>query len=673
MSISTITSSGTLSQSTGSSTIVFTPTVGTPSNLDFSGGSGVSISASVTVTLSSDLSFNNVNQFFVIGGTGVTFDGSLNTITIASVTNYPGLIKCSNATYITAIQNVGVLGSTSTIETPNGWVVQGTGSDAGITATNCYSTGTIANFSGGIFGNYSHGTAITCYSIGSIGDSSGGIFGQNSTSAVATNCYSTGTNGPSAGGIFGTSATTCTATKCYSTSSVIGGGGIFANSPTTCVANYCYSIGAPQGGAGGIFSAFNNGCTANYCYSTGGNNGGGGIFGTGSTSSNANNCYSLGSNPNRSLYYATNSGCIATNCYSIGGSDTSGATQSNCILNSTGLWVDASANSTIDVGTSGLIWTDIDTTSTSVPWLLSAFNSEIYDPSFATFSSTSFNSGDGLFGYSSNYTGSPIPANYQIISVTNSPTTSIDASGNISFSDTTTGFTYIATVVVYYNKTVSSYVNQVGYNINTFTGEVSSGPLPCFLKGTKIKTSQNEYKLVQDLKEGDKVCTPDGRLVPVLKINQFTSDAGEGTSPYIIPRGYHGANEFECNEDLYLSPDHGVLKDYENIVLVKTMGFKQDNTLSRLNYYHLTLPNFFTDHVIANGVACESYGKNFYAQCNNNMDILAFNYELMKKVYCKKTFSRKHVTTQKYNVLLDHFMGGNPQMENSPKYMISMM
>ena len=629
----------------------------------------ISIDAGVTVSLTGDIiidsSFANI---FIINASGVVFNGAGHTVTIADILSYPGLFQCNSSSFVATIENVGVLSTgTTTLVSSGGWVVQGTGLDAGITATNCYSTGDISNFfAGGIFGQNSSGIANYCYSTGAISSNAGGIFGSSGT---ATNCYSTGDIASDGGGIFCSSGTG-TATNCYSTGAIItGAGGIFGSGSTGTATN-CYSSGdIIDYAGGGIFGRYAGSGTANNCYSTGVINGNacGGIYGL-QSSGTANNCYSTGTIIGGSAggIFGNISTGIPTNCYCIGGTTIGGSgTPVNCIAVS-GSWFDASANSTIYTGTSGLVWTDIDTTSTSVPWLLSSFNSNVYDPSFATAYTTTYDSGNGLFGYNSTFTGSSIAPSYQIISTVNSPTVSVDSSGNLAFSSISGGVTYTVNVLAYYD--VSS--NIVGYNLNSYT-LYGSGDLPCFLKGTKIKTSQTEYKLIEDLKQGDKVYTPDGRFVSVLKINDFTTSADESTSPYIVPRGYHGANEFVCDQDLYLSPDHGVLCDYENIVLAKSMGFKQDMNLSKLHYYHLTLPNFFTDHVIANGVACESYGRDFLLQCNNNMDILSFHFELLNKVYCKKTLARKHITSKKYNVLLDHFIGGNPNLENSQKYMIS--
>ena len=591
------------------------------SAIDFS-TVGATISAGVTLTLTTDLSCNSAYQYFTITGAGAVFDGSYNNITISSVPSYPGLIQCNNATYSATIQNLGVLATgTSTLATSAGWVVQNPGAinlNTGVTVTNCYSTGEIIA-GGGIFGDYASGTATNCFSIGAIsGATCGGICGATSKAKV-TYCYSSGAiTGTYAGGIFGQSAT------------------------IDASANYCYSNGIISGtSAGGIFGSSSIG-TANKCYSIG-------AF----TSATANGIF------------GNSSTGTANYCYCVGGARTGGATNTTSIAVS-GTWLDTSANSTIYNGTSGYVWMDIDGTTTSVPWLLVSFNKAIYSLSSETFSTTlsNYTTGSGLFSSTTAYTGVSLSPTYAVISAT--PTTytpTIASNGALTF--TSPQGTTSVNVLSYYN--VNS--NKVGYNISNYSLTCSSSAVPCFLIGTKIQTNLNEYKLVQDLKEGERVYTPDGRFVQILKIESYTCDASEKTSPYLIPLGYQGSNDFVCNEDLYLSPDHGVFYDNETIVPIKNMGFQQDKTVANLHYYHLTLPNFFTDHVVANGIACESYCGHFIKQCNNKMEVLAFMLELLKKVFCKKTFSRKHLSVHKYNVLLDGFIGGNPQLENCTKHM----
>ncbi len=454
-------------------------------------------------------------------------------------------------------------------------------------------------------GNDSGITCYNCYSTGEITNNSGGIFGQSS-SGTATNCYSTGTIGTSSGGIFGPTSSG-TATNCYSTGvNAFYSGGIFGGNSSGTATN-CYSTGAINASSGGIFGDVSGG-TATNCYSTGEIIGGGGIFGS--------------------------SAGTAINCYCIGGTIIGGNTQTNCYA-ALETWNNTHANTYMVFGTT---WFSINSTT---PWLLKSFNSAIYNPSSATTTSSSYTTSSGLFSTNS-VLGSPT---YLVYSSTNNTPTVNSSTGQLTF--TGASGTSLATVFVSYTFN-STYV---GYNINTFSLTVNSS-VPCFLRNTKILTGEFNYKLVQDLKVGDTVSTPDGRIVPVLRVDSFTCAASPSSSPFLIPKGYKTINGFVCLEDLYLSPDHGILIDHEIIVPVKYLGLKQETTRSTLEYFHITLPNFFTDNVLANGLACESYGGNLLLQSQGNDTMLNFNYHLIHRI-CENKLFRKLLTSREYNVLMD--------------------
>ena len=758
----TITTSGTISQS--GSIISFTPTGGTATTLSFT-TPGVTISGtSTTVKLSTDLSLNAVNQYFIIGSNGIVFDGSGNQAMVTNTVLYPGAFKCATAAYSATIQNLGVTvntdTSTSTLLSINGWVVQGyssySGFDANIIVSNCYSTGVISTTgSGGIFGQYSSGTATNCYSTGNIsGSNSGGIFGRyprgtanycyasgvltggsgifgntasystanycyynnslgintsgifndasyctanycyysygaiissqcgaiyraskNSianncyvtvnfssssgsgggifaytcTDCTANNCYYTGSTLTISAGIFSAISTRCIANNCYSTCSIPNNcGGIFGITSSNCIANYCYSTGALTGGSGGIFANTATDCSANYCYSNGSiSSTSGGIFSSSNVRGTATNCYSTGTitSGGGGIFMSTTSG-TAVNCYCIGGTKIGGSTNTDCIGVS-GTWLDVSANATIYIGTSGLVWTDIST-EVNVPWLLSSYNQAIYDPSFNTISDSvqTYTSPAGLFTSTTIYGGSSISPTYNLLSVSvpEYTTTINTTTGVLTISNNPEG-SIVSNILCYYTYNSA----KVGYNFSAYT---LTAPIPCFLLGTKIKVSPTEYKLIQDLKEGDFVYTSDERVVPILKINHYNVLPNPLSSPYIIPEGYR-YGEFVCDQDLYLSPEHAVLIDSDKLVPVKALGFQQDTTLTDLTYFHITLPNFFTDHLVANGIPCESYAGESALQSSGNYISMYFNHEIFKKVYDKQHFIRKNLTFEKYNRIVE--------------------
>ena len=423
-------------------------------------GSGI-----LTVKLKTNLIINDINQYFTIGTDYITFECNNYTVSVNNVLNYPGLIN--NPTYENIIiQNLGVnsIGST-TLKDNAGWI--GQHFFYGGTVINCYSTGIISTFSGGIFGYGSSGTATNCYSTGTISNYSGGIFGYLSE-GISTDCYSIGDiNGIYAGGIFGYGSSG-TSTNCYSTG-IIGweAGGIYGTASSGTAIN-CYSTGIIGLEAGGIYGSASSGISTN-CYSTGDISGteAGGIYGYGS-SGTATNCYSTGdiSGTNAGGIYGNYSIRQATNCYSSGfisGTDAGGIygpdnpptllllriPPSYCYI-ANGSWSDTDANANLDI--SGTVWTDISS-NTNVPYLLTSFNAELYIPNTETITNiNTYTSSNGI-----------LSGTYSIISVNDSLIFSEDftinsSSGQITFTNILTG-TYVIKVLCF----------DSGYNINNYT------------------------------------------------------------------------------------------------------------------------------------------------------------------------------------------------------------
>ena len=206
--ITTISSSVTLTQSILNG--YFWPVI-------INGGTSVS---PLIVTLGENVTLSNSQNYFIINGDYVTFEGNKKTITLASnVSYYSGLIQNGNSNANgfnnLTVQNLGVL-SNNLSGFYAGWIGQEHFSKNASSnlVINCYSTGNINNYGGGIIGANSSGSAIQCYSTGNIGYNSGGIFGQNSSSCTANNCYAGGIYDNN-DGIFGNNPTNETKTNCY--------------------------------------------------------------------------------------------------------------------------------------------------------------------------------------------------------------------------------------------------------------------------------------------------------------------------------------------------------------------------------------------------------------------------------------------------------------------------
>jgi len=171
---------------------------------------------------------------------------------VNSVTNYPGLVNNGNSAgdqgkANTIVKNIGIIADTGSSLSTNGtgWIGQ---YNYGINCTNsviqnCYSTGNIGSYCGGICGSGvgsgqgGEVSIINCYSLGNIaGDHAGGISGGYSGaggSIIVTNCYTTGAvTGADAGGILGGNSGAfygkINVTHCYASNNIcalIGGNG----------------------------------------------------------------------------------------------------------------------------------------------------------------------------------------------------------------------------------------------------------------------------------------------------------------------------------------------------------------------------------------------------------------------------------------------------------------
>jgi hypothetical protein len=197
-----------------------------------------------------------------------------------------------------------------------------TNQNSRITIEKCASSGQIGRESGGIIGSncYSDDNStleiLKCHSSGVIGESGGGIIGYNCYSDdietapfIAVECYSTGRISQYAGGIAGDSSGSLTINNCYSNGDIgqFAGGLVGSNSYGTMTVSGCYSTGAISQFAGGICGYYTQ-CSDDdviiieKCLSLGKliSIGGGGICGS--------NC---GSNEDKDNF-------VIRNCYSVG-------------------------------------------------------------------------------------------------------------------------------------------------------------------------------------------------------------------------------------------------------------------------------------------------------------------------------------------------------------------
>ena len=250
------------------------------------------------------------------------------------------------------------------------------GSNSGsVTITGCTNTGEVGNnYCGGIVGPYAANfngvvNISNCANTGNITSSfAGGIAGHKfalngspSSPCSITNSYSTGAIGGISGGESGG----------------ICGAMVGANdnawTPVVNIIN-CYSLGAIATTCGGIIGGVNGGFSHD-------------------PSINITNCYSYGTLAD------TGSGIVAIGYLKP-------TNQTYCYV-ADGVWSDVSANANLsgyptDIGTNnpGSTWTTLEA---DTPYILSAYNAQLYSPNSASTSSSTYTSAAGIFSPGYNY------------------------------------------------------------------------------------------------------------------------------------------------------------------------------------------------------------------------------------------------------------------------------
>lgn len=479
--------------------------------LTISNSNGTPASNILKVLFTTNMTFNNVSNYFEAGSDGIQFgdtsvkpDGSRPTITIA-VDNYPGLIRNGTGSSVgnahIYIYNLVVDGTGYQLsELGAGWVAQAYFGRAAQNnfIVNCSSYGPISDTGGGIVGGAGgSGTIGTpgnlvirgCSSYGAIGSYSGGIAGSSAGylgSITCEKCWSEGTIGNYAGGIFGSAS---------------GQGGF--NISTSAVATKCYSLGAISENGGGIFAeraGENEGsATAQDCYSRGdiGTNAGG-IFGSeaglydGITF--ASNCYSSGS--------------IGTGAGGVYGATASGGATSSTCYSANGSWSSTTAQTTLSM-------TPYISVVTNQPFELRAFGPSPYSLITIVSNDVRVTFSQTLVAGSSSSTGVLAGVSSYSILSGGDPTISIN-------STTGTLSTTSATPVGSYTFIVRAVTNS--YSITTFTLTVTEAPSTA---GTlDLKGKQFDFKTYTNIQEGQRFVierteTPNLRFSSFAEYNKY--------------------------------------------------------------------------------------------------------------------------------------------------------
>ena len=339
-------------------------------------------------------------------------------------------------------------------------------------------------------------------------------------------------------------------------------------------ATNCYSIGDIGDNGGGIFGASSSGDASN-CYSTGtiGTNGGG-IFGNSSSGGTATNCYSTGPIGvfGGGIFGRSSPGtAIAENCYSTGDIDQFGG----------GIFGQFSSGNAKNCYSTG----DIG------------------------------NNGGGIFGYQSSGTATNCYTT-GILGIDAGPFFGYDSTGTSPMSGHSTGWIDASANDFLVGDPADPipprvWMRNTNYNI--------LGPdnrpyifymyIPCFVAGTHIMTA-NGYKAVEDLTLEDRIVTADGRPLPFNLYTTVVNCTTVETAPYRIPKGAFGRNS--PPQDITLSPQHAIQSSNSTWQIPKYAvkqfaGITQVCVGEKVHYYHIEMPNFFTDNIIANESIVESY------------------------------------------------------------------
>ena len=392
MSSTNITSSGTLTYSSGDETFSYSGSYTGDINTW-----PITVSAGVKVTFGSDLTLTTTTQYFTIGGSAVTIDGAGYEVDFSGIDTadgpYDGFINGGSQANST-VENIGCIGSgIIDINQIESYISIGSFT-ATSSISNCYVIcgGFITH---GIAGLYNSASISNCYVIcgGNI-EGGGGIAGQNNSGTIS-NCYVI------CGG------------------SINFGGGIAGFGNSESISN-CYVIcgGNITGNVAGGIACSNNESTGTIsnCYVIcGGNIAGGGIAGS-NNSATISNCYVN--------YNTVSGGSIFASSGSV--DDTT------CGSSNTPTWTSAGASKLLPSSA----WTNYDSTK---PWVLSAFDTAIASSTTATSTSGTI----ALNTYGETF------ANGSVYSGTNGATFTYNAPSNISYSGISSGITYTLGLYAY--------------------------------------------------------------------------------------------------------------------------------------------------------------------------------------------------------------------------------
>jgi hypothetical protein len=186
----------------------------------------------------------------------------------------------------------------------------------------------------------------------------------------------------------------------------------------------------------------------------------------------------------------------------------------------------------------------------------------------------------------------------------NATFTTLDASSTVyNIAGLNNGQSYYVTV---------SATNSIGTGSESLpSNPVTPAPyVPCLTAGTEVLTPAG-YTVVENLQTGDLIQTSDGRAVPCC-VFEYSAIATSLNVPVVIGVGSMGGGK--PLRALAISPGHAINVGMNAWVMPFNLRGMERWTLNgscikdgMIQYWHIELPNYFTDHLVCNGAVVESF------------------------------------------------------------------
>ena len=349
--------------------------------------------------------------------------------------------------------------------------------------------------------------------------------------------------------------------------------------------------------------------------------GNGSLFGAYNCKLNISNSYGIVGS------LGTNSGVFGgyqftgdiTNCY-CNKTTLVGISYTGTISNSygySGTWDSSTANSNLtgtptyssSTYTDGSIWSNIDPTSSTIPYVLKVFNVSQYSPNSQTIHTGSINTSDN-----STFTGT-----HSLVAVKQGTNDYTTTNTHISIDSSTGQLTFDSTIDVdtYAIKTYTVNSNG-GYSINDYSLTVLT---VCFLKGTKILAlinGEETYISVEELEIGMELKTYLHGYKKITHKTNFHFNNGIPNNFYRIffskNYGFGGTGNHSLLVDSF-EKSHNKIDDKDLKLFQYDENFEliDDSNIYELYHFVLETDNNYVQYgVYANGILCETMSEAYY-------------------------------------------------------------